>query len=116
MLMIITLIYAVSFLPTMLNGKTLSAIYQDHLRMVHFRYRESFTHPYLSQPWSWPLVIRPIWYHFEQDAQKITRGIIAMGAPLFWWTFLIFLPQSLLQAIKYRNRYIIFMLTAYGSQ
>lgn len=44
------------------------------------------THPYGSTWWTWPLMLRPIWYYYQQDAVGTIRGIITMGNPLIWWS------------------------------
>jgi len=45
------------------------------------------THPYSSKWWSWPLLLRPVWYYFKDapgDASRIV-GVWAGGNPLLWW-------------------------------
>ncbi len=44
------------------------------------------THPYGSTWWTWPLMIRPIWYYYQQDAAGMIKGILTMGTPLIWWS------------------------------
>ncbi len=44
------------------------------------------THIYGSTWWTWPLMIRPIWYYYQQDAQGLIRGILTMGTPFIWWS------------------------------
>ncbi|MBA17654.1 MAG: dolichyl-phosphate-mannose--protein mannosyltransferase [Sphingomonas sp.] len=41
-------------------------------------------HTYQSDWWSWPLMLRPIWYYydFNNDAQ---RGVLLIGNPLILW-------------------------------
>jgi dolichyl-phosphate-mannose-protein mannosyltransferase len=41
-------------------------------------------HPYQSSWWSWPLMIRPIWYLYEQ-ADGAQRGILLLGNPAILW-------------------------------
>jgi dolichyl-phosphate-mannose-protein mannosyltransferase len=42
------------------------------------------THPYSSPWWSWPLVLRPTWYHFQSVDGKIV-GIWAIGNAFLLW-------------------------------
>lgn len=42
------------------------------------------SHPYESPWWSWPLMLRPTWYHFEGKDGK-TEGIWAIGNAFIWW-------------------------------
>jgi len=41
-------------------------------------------HPYQSRWWSWPLMIRPIWYLYE-FVDGATRGVLMIGNPAVLW-------------------------------
>jgi dolichyl-phosphate-mannose-protein mannosyltransferase len=41
-------------------------------------------HNYQSDWWSWPLMIRPIWYFYEWDAGA-QRGVLLIGNPVIMW-------------------------------
>jgi len=45
-------------------------------------------HPYMSEWWQWPLMLRPIWYAFdtEQPTKAWVRGVLLLGNPLVMWT------------------------------
>lgn len=45
-------------------------------------------HPYSSPWWSWPLMLRPVWYHFTTNAQGMSVGIWAIGNAVIWWAYL----------------------------
>lgn len=38
-------------------------------------------HPYTSQWWSWPLILRPIWYHYS-EVDGVMRGVFMVGNPV----------------------------------
>jgi DnaJ-class molecular chaperone len=45
------------------------------------------THPYSSMWWSWPFLLRPVWYHFKDvpgDSSHVV-GVWGGGNPLLWW-------------------------------
>ena len=42
------------------------------------------THPYFSEWWKWPWLVRPTWYFYEQKGEFV-RGIVAIGNPALWW-------------------------------
>ena len=44
-------------------------------------------HPYNSAWWSWPLMIRPIWYAFDKNSfnANLVRGVLLLGNPLLMW-------------------------------
>lgn len=41
-------------------------------------------HPYQSSWWSWPLIIRPIWYLYE-PVDGAVRGVLMLGNPAILW-------------------------------
>ena len=60
------------------------------LQVSMYQFHASLTegHPYQSQWWSWPLLIRPIWYEYYEAAPQVNRGILAIGNPILWWASL----------------------------
>ena len=42
------------------------------------------SHIYQSRWWSWPLMLRPIWYLYEQ-ADGAQRGVLLVGNPAIYW-------------------------------
>ncbi len=46
-------------------------------------------HPYSSKWWTWPLMLRPIWYYFETEyydtPASTVYGIIGIGNPAVFW-------------------------------
>lgn len=106
------IIQLLSYIPFFTTGGTFKKLIDNHARTLHFHYKEKWEHPYLSQMWQWPTMIRPIWYYFEEQAEQV-YGIIAMGSPLFWWGFLIFLIELLVLTIFERRRLQIFLLIGY---
>jgi dolichyl-phosphate-mannose--protein O-mannosyl transferase len=41
-------------------------------------------HTYQSQWWSWPLMLRPIWFFYEWDSGA-QRGVLLIGNPVIMW-------------------------------
>lgn len=59
-------------------------IYEFHVNL-------SSPHPYQSTPYSWLYLGRPVLYYYEDrpcGAANCTSGILALGNPALWWTFL----------------------------
>lgn len=65
-------------------------------------------HPYSSSFWSWPLLLRPIWYLYK-EAHGVSNGIWAGGNPVLWTTGLL---GFLLACFRCRN---LFLICAYGT-
>ncbi len=83
-------IYAASFLPLLaLRGENydLGGLVALHGRMWRgMRSVGVASHGYSSEWWSWPLLLRPIWYHYQRSADEQSfRGVFLVGnAVLFW--------------------------------
>ncbi|MDX1932756.1 MAG: phospholipid carrier-dependent glycosyltransferase [Capsulimonadales bacterium] len=59
------------------------------------------THPYSAPWWSWPLMLRPTWYHFH-GANNSSTGIWAIGNAVLWWTSVPVLAATALLAVRER--------------
>ncbi|MCL5037003.1 MAG: phospholipid carrier-dependent glycosyltransferase [Chloroflexi bacterium] len=114
-LVIIFLVYLLSYVSWLLKGTSIVDIFKYHERMLHFRYKEKFEHHYLSYFWQWPTLIRPIWYYYQEEGKKIF-GVIATGSPLFWWSFLLMLPFLAVSAWKRKIRADFLVAMGYFSQ
>jgi dolichyl-phosphate-mannose--protein O-mannosyl transferase len=45
-------------------------------------------HDWSSPAWTWPFIIRPVWYHAGRFPDGTVANVFAMGNPLIWWMFL----------------------------
>ncbi len=48
------------------------------------------THPYMSEPWSWPLLLRPVafWYEGRQNTcgvKDCSEAVLGVGTPVIWF-------------------------------
>jgi dolichyl-phosphate-mannose-protein mannosyltransferase len=78
-------VYVLSYVPWMRQGHPLSDLW-PHTRAI-WRYHADLraTHPYFSKWYTWPWLVRPTWYYFTQEDDRIVRGIVAIGNPALWW-------------------------------
>ena len=53
------------------------------------------THTYQSSWWTWPVMLRPVWYFVDYAGDKIAN-IYGMGNPILWW---LGIPAIVLQRI-----------------
>ncbi|MES2097333.1 MAG: phospholipid carrier-dependent glycosyltransferase [Pseudomonadota bacterium] len=65
------------------------------------------SHPYQSSWWSWPLLIRPIWYLYE-PADGAMRGILMIGNPAILWGGLLAVLACLEGWLRDRNPKLLF--------
>lgn len=79
-------IYFASYLPYMGQGHGWDKVWSLQGDMWRYHAGIKETHSYSSPWWSWPLMVRPTWYFFEQPVPSgpIT-GIWAIGNAAIWW-------------------------------
>lgn len=77
------LVYALVHLPVVIaQGADSALTFQKNILRYHWTLDKD--HTYGSRWWSWPLLLRPIWYFFERDA-GLVRGIVCIGNPAVFW-------------------------------
>ena len=71
-------------------------------------------HPYFSSWYTWPLQLRPIWYHREIASDHLTQsGIILLGNPAILWPGAAAAVLAFWHAIRLRNQAAIFLVATY---
>ncbi|MDR7537089.1 MAG: phospholipid carrier-dependent glycosyltransferase, partial [Armatimonadota bacterium] len=81
-------IYLLAYVPYLRLGHTLGEVIGLQRWMLTFHASLTQSHPYQSAWWSWPLLLRPIWYEYREVAPQVVRGILAIGNPVIWWAAL----------------------------
>ena len=78
-----------------------------HKDMLSFHTNLVTPHSYASNPWSWPLMIRPTSFYYETDptcgAESCSQEVIPLGNPLIWWGGAIALAVILYFAVARRH-------------
>jgi dolichyl-phosphate-mannose--protein O-mannosyl transferase len=152
-LLIVIPAYLATFIPFFTQGRncTFKQMIANHNTMIQFRYKKEFDHKYISRFYTWPLVIRPMWYLFDEEplgktpkaevfddeqgtgglgerfrqfvkpylveeAGKAVYGIVAMGSPIFWWTFILFFIEISVKGFARRDPRLLFLFTGYLPQ
>jgi dolichyl-phosphate-mannose-protein mannosyltransferase len=80
-------VYAFTFLPAFFyaqNPLTLAGLIPLQREMYALQTQVLAGHTYQSDWWSWPLMIRPIWYFYEPD-MGAQRGVLLIGNPVIMW-------------------------------
>ena len=73
------------------------------------------THPYSSKWWSWPFLLRPVWYHFKDatgDPSKII-GVWGGGNPILWWGGFAAIVVTAARGVRERHLASVFLVTAF---
>lgn len=79
------IIYLASYIQMFLTGHNISVWWEMQQQMWWYHTGLKATHPYSSQWWSWPLLIRPIYLYTSDEIGGMVGKIYAMGNPLVFW-------------------------------
>lgn len=84
MLFIIAGIYILSYSQYFWLGGSLANFWELQKQMWWYNTNLTATHTYQSSWWTWPLLIRSVWYYVDYQKQAIAN-IYALGNPILWW-------------------------------
>ncbi len=79
--------YLLTFAPAFFYADrplTLPALFPLQLEMYRLQTQVLPAHTYQSEWWSWPLLLRPIWYLYE-PVDGARRGVLLVGNPAVMW-------------------------------
>jgi Gpi18-like mannosyltransferase len=73
------------------------------------------THPYSSKWWTWPLLLRPVWYYWKDPGPSpgMVVGIWGSGNPPVWWAALPALVLCAYYAIRERRLALVFVVAGW---
>lgn len=111
-------LYCLSYIPYLAaNGEGISGIWKNQLDIFtyHAKTVVSSTHPYASKWYTWPLMLKPIWYYSAEFPDGKEAGISAFGNPLVWWAGIAACIFCIVRAVKYKDKKAIWLLTAYAA-
>jgi len=88
--------------------------YQKNMYDYHKGVKEE--HPYGSKWYTWPLMLRPVWYYGGPDlAPGMGQSIAAIGNPLIWWGGLLAMLASWWIGWQRRDRIVLTIAVMYLS-
>ncbi len=74
-----------------------------HWEIFHFHSGLNAAHPYLSRPYGWLLLARPVDYFYASPdtcgATTCSQAVLAIGTPLLWWMVIPALVAVLWRAV-----------------
>ena len=106
-------VYLLTYIPYFALGHSVTDFVRHQVSMYQFHSTLTEGHPYQSQWWSWPLLIRPIWYEYYEAAPQVYRGILAIGNPIIWWASLPAFALVAVRAIRQRAMPETFLLVGF---
>ncbi len=113
-------VYALSFAPHYLWGWWHSPL--DLVKYIVVKVPEyqaavkTATHPYSSKWWTWPLLLRPVWYYWKDPAAVpgTVVGIWGAGNPSVWWAALPALAFAAWKAVSERRAALAFVVAGWA--
>ncbi|MGH2372612.1 MAG: phospholipid carrier-dependent glycosyltransferase [bacterium] len=96
-------VYLLTYIPYFMLGHSVAEFFKHQYSMYEFHASLTAPHPYQSQWWSWPLLLRPIWYEYHEVGPQMYRGILAVGNPVIWWASLPAFALVAARAIRLRS-------------
>ncbi|MFC5704364.1 phospholipid carrier-dependent glycosyltransferase [Cohnella faecalis] len=113
-------VYTVSYIPYERATKVddnWKDLWQYQKNMYHYHKGVKEQHPYASKWYTWPLMLRPVWYYGGKDlAPGDAQSIAAIGNPVVWWVGLLaFIASWWFGIVRRRDRVVLTLTVAYLS-
>ncbi|NUP64749.1 MAG: phospholipid carrier-dependent glycosyltransferase [Nonomuraea sp.] len=78
-------------------------------------------HPYMSDPWTWPLLFRPVSFHYPSDlppsscgAASCAQAVLGVGTPALWYAAVLALLGTVVLYVRRRDWRAGAVLLAYA--
>ena len=114
-------VYAVSYIPFVKATKADDAVnakdlWQFQKNMYHYHEGVKEEHPYSSKWYTWPEMLRPVWYYGGKDLPAgQAQSIAAIGNPLIWWIGLLAMLASWAIGLARRDKVVLTIAVMYLS-
>ncbi len=106
------LIYIATYIPFFYYGNSIGDFINLQESMFGYHGGVTDDHPYASQWWSWPLILKPVYLHFE-DLGGTQSHIYTLGNPFIWWTGCLFIILGVLQVIRRESPALVFVVVSF---
>ena len=78
-------VYFLTYVPDTLAGRTIADVFELQQGMLNYHATLTATHPFSSQWWSWPLMVKPLWLYVSYMPDAFKSTIVLLGNPVVWW-------------------------------
>jgi dolichyl-phosphate-mannose--protein O-mannosyl transferase len=102
--------YSATFIVMFLiPGYETFAVFKTQIHMIVSNLTQPPENPHASRWWTWPLLLKPIWYYFQEQVYVSLRAhhkinaIVAIGNPAVYWPILIAMSALAYQAWKKKS-------------
>ncbi len=108
------LLYGLIFSFHVPFDSTHESIWGIHKQIFNYHHTLKASHPYGSEWYTWPLMLRPIAYYFHADGNSWS-AIVAMGNPLIWWSGVLALIYATWHFVQRRSLAIGLVVVAFAT-
>jgi dolichyl-phosphate-mannose--protein O-mannosyl transferase len=103
------IVYSLAYIPYTkapgASGGLFKTVLDSQASMFDYHSTLKDTHPFESSWWSWPIMVKPIWYYSASGLDAGMKASVAsFGNPLVWWVGIPCLIASLFIAFKKKDR------------
>ena len=102
-----------------IHGFDWSTVWKLQRGMITYHLHLTKGHTYSSEWWTWPLMIRPIWYHYHPSVSngvKMVQGVLCIGNPLIFWLIPVAMVFAIVRLVKSRSLAAGFIVTGFFTQ
>lgn len=77
-----------------------------------YKYHSTLTekHPFESKWYTWPLMIKPVWYYAGNYVGNIKSTIVGIGNPAIWWFGVLAAIYTLIASLVKKNKENLFII------
>jgi dolichyl-phosphate-mannose-protein mannosyltransferase len=106
------IIYLLSYTQYMSLGNSVKAVIDMQKGIWSYHSNLTDPHPYYSAWYTWPWLVRPTWYYFQNHNNGTLSGIIALGNPAIWWASMPVVLAMIYHAITRRGLQVAYLAIA----
>lgn len=107
-----TVIYILSYSQYFILGGTWKNFLELQNQMWWYNTTLKATHTYQSSWWTWPIMLRPVWY-FVDYAGNSVANIYGMGNPILWWLGIPAILYTFYSSFKTRSWRLWLIITGF---
>ncbi len=109
------IIYVTSYLlfpnVSYYTENSISGIINQIKEMYSYHANLTEGHDFASKWYTWPMMIKPVWYYVGYYGGNIKSTIVGIGNPAIWWGGVIASIYVLFTALSKRKKELLFILT-----
>lgn len=106
------LVYIATYIPFFYFGNSFLDFLSLQDAMYGYHGAVESHHPYESSWWQWPLMLKPVYMHFDDLGEGLRAHIYALGNPFIWWTGCMFFILGTVQAVRKEYPSLIFAVVS----